>query len=230
MDGDEALQAKLTSLLAGVEALDGRAITFRVDDNGVPRAETDVRRLTEGALTELRARLSALDRDVTSIDFDADPAVVDAAVAHIKAMVEELRGLTAKVTLGADDDVGRLALERYKAQLDAIDGRIIKARLEAAQTPTSHKNLQSFEREIKELTKGIKNVRMATDTVQANTLLDRFRVKLHKLTSEVYDAEVGVDDIVGQAKILELLAMLKHLDGMTADVQIDIDGGSESHR
>ena len=153
MDGDEALQAKLTSLLAGVEALDGRAITSRVDDNGVPRAEADVRRLTEGALTELRARLSALDRDVTSIDFDADPAVVDAAVAHIKAMVEELRGLTAKVTLGADDDVGRLALERYKAQLDAIDGRIIKAGLEAAQTPTSHKNLQSFEREIKELTR-----------------------------------------------------------------------------
>lgn len=228
MDGDEALQAKLTSLLAGVEALDGRAITFRVDDNGVPRAEADVRRLTEGALTELRARLSALDRDVTSIDFDADPAVVDAAVAHIKAMVEELRGLTAKVTLGADDDVGRLALERYKAQLDAIDGRIIKARLEAAQTPTSHKNLQSFEREIKELTKGIKNVRMATDTVQANTLLDRFRVRLHKLTSEVYDAEVGVDDIVGQAKILELLAMLKHLDGMTADVQVDIDGAAKA--
>ncbi len=228
MDGDEALQAKLTSLLAGVEALDGRAITFRVDDNGVPRAEADVRRLTEGALTELRARLSALDRDVTSIDFDADPAVVDAAVAHIKAMVEELRGLTAKVTLGADDDVGRLALERYKAQLDSIDGRIIKARLEAAQTPTSHKNLQSFEREIKELTKGIKNVRMATDTVQANTLLDRFRVRLHKLTSEVYDAEVGVDDIVGQAKILELLAMLKHLDGMTADVQVDIDGAAKA--
>lgn len=228
MDGDEALQAKLTSLLAGVEALDGRAITFRVDDNGVPRAEADVRRLTEGALTELQARLSALDRDVTSIDFDADPAVVDAAVAHVKAMVEDLRGLTAKVTLGADDDVGRLALERYKAQLDSIDGRIIKARLEAAQTPTSHKNLQSFEREIKELTKGIKNVRMATDTVQANTLLDRFRVKLHKLTSEVYDAEVGVDDIVGQAKILELLAMLKHLDGMTADVQIDIDGAAKA--
>ena len=100
-------------------SLDGRAITFRVDDNGVPGLKP-TRRLTEGALTELRARLSALDRDVTSIDFDADPAVVDAAVAHIKAMVEELRGLTAGHP-GADDDVGRLALERYKAQLDAID-------------------------------------------------------------------------------------------------------------
>lgn len=244
---DADAMAALEVLHAQLAALDSKEVTISARVNMAAAlaemeslqaaASVDGDRAAGSFADAFAARLAAALQDLPEIEVDADTGPVDAAIAHIRADLASLAGLTIGVDISDADALARLrALQERLADLDGAEVNI-EARANIAAAVAELASMQAtsiaegardgglFGREFTSHAQAamaaLPSIELDADSTDVDRAVAAIRADLESLSDKTIGFHLGDEEAIARLELVR--ARLAALDGQTVSVALKAD-------